>query len=58
MNLEFSEHLREHDSGTLDLIHTMENFLFIVNFSGDILVASDSFFEKTNLDRKYIYTKK
>jgi signal transduction histidine kinase len=58
MDHELLEHLKEKGQGTLELIHTMENFLLILSFDGKILLTSDSLFEKTNLEKSDFYHSK
>jgi len=52
MDRELLEHLKDKGQGTLELIHTMENFLLVLSFDGRILLTSDSLFDKTNLEKK------
>ncbi|OUR97931.1 hypothetical protein A9Q84_06970 [Halobacteriovorax marinus] len=49
MDQELLEHLKEKGQGTLELIHTMENFLLIIGFDGKVLLTSDSLYDKTNI---------
>lgn len=58
MDKEIAQYLREHGQGTLELLHNMENYLFIIDFRGDILLCSDSLFEATGLARKDVYSSK
>ena len=45
-------HLKETSAATVELLHTMVNFLVIVDFEGKIVLASDSVYEKTKLSRE------
>lgn len=52
------EHLKEKGQGTLELIRTMENFLLIIGFNGDVLLTSDSVYDKTNIDKELLLSSK
>ena len=39
---------------TIQLIHTMENFLFIIDFSGNILLTSDSVYKNTKAIKEVV----
>lgn len=51
-------HLKERSQGTLELLHTMNNYLFIIDLDGNILLTSDSLTDKTNITRERLTKKK
>ncbi len=54
MNERLIEHLKNTSKSTLDLIYNMENYLLIVNFSGDIGIVSDSIIDTTQISKDAI----
>ena len=58
MNKELITHLKEKSQGTLELLHTMNNYLIIIDLNGEILVTSDSLIEKTNMTKERLKEKK
>ncbi len=52
MEQELLSHLRKKSQGTLELIHTMDNYLFVVDFDGNILLTSDSLNDKAEVSKK------
>lgn len=58
MNKELVAHLKDRSQGTLELLHTMNNYLFIIDLDGKILLTSDSLLDKTALTKERISEKK
>lgn len=54
MKQELLSHLKEKSQGTLELIHTMDNYLFIIDLDGNILLSSDSIIQRTNMEESYL----
>ncbi|MFT6633864.1 MAG: C4-dicarboxylate-specific signal transduction histidine kinase [Bacteriovoracaceae bacterium] len=54
MKQELLSHLKEKSQGTLELIHTMDNYLFIIDLDGNILLSSDSITQRTNMEESYL----
>ena len=46
------DHLKVKGQGTLELIRTMENYLLIIGFDGEVLLTSDSLYDNTDIDKE------
>lgn len=58
MEQEILLYLKEHGQGTLELLHTMDNYLFVVDLDGKIVLTSDSLIKKTKMSKERIQNKK
>lgn len=58
MKEELITHLKEHSQGTLELIHTMDNYLLIMDLEGNVLLSSNSLTEKAGISEKEIRSSK
>ena len=54
MEQELLSHLKKKSQGTLELIHTMDNYLFVIDLEGKIILTSDSLFENTGMKKETI----
>jgi signal transduction histidine kinase len=54
MKQELLSHLKDKSQGTLELIHTMDNYLFIIDLEGNILLSSDSILQRTDMEEDHI----
>ena len=52
------DYVKNQSKGTMELLHTMENFLLVVDFCGNVVMASESIFKNTELQRKGLYGKR
>lgn len=58
MEQELLTHLKNKSQGTLELIHTMDNYLFVIDLDGNILLSSDSILEKTDIKKENLLNSK
>mgnify|MGYP003691372393 CR=1 FL=1 len=58
MNQDLLTHLKDKSQGTLELLHSMDNFLFVIDLDGKVLLTSDSLISKTKMTKERLESKK